>query len=62
MTFATPGAADVRAERGGSSIAEAMLRGAAAFWFLVAAAGQWLFVLFILGFYAVPTLTGNFEA
>jgi uncharacterized membrane protein len=62
MTFATPGAADVRTERGGFSVADAMLKGSAAFWFLVAASGQWLFVLFILGFYAVPTLTGNFEA
>jgi uncharacterized membrane protein len=62
MTFATPGAADVRAQHGGISIADAMLKGAAAFWFVVAAVGQWLFVVFILAFYAAPTATGNFEA
>lgn len=62
MTFATPEAAGARSESGGSSIADAVLRWAAGFWFLVAAAGQWLFVLFIVGFYGKPTLTGNFEA
>lgn len=62
MTFATQGAARARSESGISSIGDAVLRWAAGFWFLVAATGQWLFVLFILGFYAVPTLTGNFEA
>jgi uncharacterized membrane protein len=62
MTFATPGAADVRAQHGGNSIADTMLKGAAAFWFVVAVAGQWLFVVFIVGFYAAPTATGNFEA
>lgn len=44
------------------SFADSALKAAAAFWFLVAAAGQWLFVVFIAGFYAVPTLTGNFPA
>ncbi|MFM9862343.1 MAG: DUF2306 domain-containing protein [Micropepsaceae bacterium] len=62
MTFATPEAAHAHSESGGSTIADAILRWAAGFWFLIAAAGQWLFVLFILGFYAMPTLTGNFEA
>jgi uncharacterized membrane protein len=62
MTFATPEAAVARAETGGKSFADTTLRASAAFWFAVAAFGQWLFVLFIVGFYAVPTLTGNFEA
>ncbi len=61
MTFATPEAAYIRAAPNGS-IADTNLKASAGFWFLVAAAGQWLFVLFILGFYAKPTLTGNFEA
>ncbi|MBP6014196.1 MAG: DUF2306 domain-containing protein [Alphaproteobacteria bacterium] len=62
MTFATPEAADARAESGGAPIADKILNGAAGFWFLVAAIGQWLFVLFIVGFYAFPTFSGNFEA
>lgn len=62
MSFATPEAARARSESGASSAADAILRWAAGFWFLVAATGQWLFVLFIVGFYAMPTLTGNFEA
>lgn len=62
MSFATPEAADARAAANGSTWADTALKLAAGFWFLVAAAGQWLFVLFILGFYAVPTFTGNFEA
>ena len=43
-------------------IAGGLLKAAAVFWFLVAAAGQWVFVAFILGFYGAPTLTGNFAA
>lgn len=62
MTFATPEAASARAEARGFLVADAILKGAAAFWFLVAATGQWLFVLFILRFYGVATFTGNFEA
>ncbi|MBP6013463.1 MAG: DUF2306 domain-containing protein [Alphaproteobacteria bacterium] len=46
----------------GSQIADRSLRASAALWFLIAAAGQWLFVAFILGFYGAPTMTGNFEA
>jgi len=61
MTVAMPEAVHARAVSNGSA-ADTILRAAAAFWFLVAAVGQWLFVLFILGFYAKPTLTGNFEA
>lgn len=61
MSFAIPEAAGVRAATA-PSLADAILKAAAGLWFLVAAVGQWLFVLFILGFYAVPTFTGNFEA
>ena len=61
MSFAIPEAAGVRAATA-PSLADAILKTAAGLWFLVAAVGQWLFVLFILGFYAVPTFTGNFEA
>ena len=43
-------------------IADVLLKVSAGFWFLVAAAGQWLLVLFILAFYGPPTLMGNFEA
>lgn len=59
MSFATPEAMD---ERAGSNVADKFLKASAGFWFLIAAAGQWLFVLYILGFYAASTLTGNFEA
>jgi uncharacterized membrane protein len=45
-----------------SSLAGIALKGAAALWFLVAAAGQWLFVVYIVGFFGPPTLQGNFEA
>ena len=61
MSFATPDAASARASSSGS-VADSILKASAGFWFLVAAAGQWIFVLFILGFYAAPTLSGNFEA
>ncbi len=54
----------LEAERASGSlsvrIADRALRGVAVFWFLVAAAGQWVFVVFILGFYGAPTLSGNF--
>jgi uncharacterized membrane protein len=61
MSVASPKAAYARAATE-SSIADTILKASSGFWFLVAAVGQWLFVLFILGFYAVPTFTGNFEA
>jgi Predicted membrane protein (DUF2306) len=38
------------------------LERAAAFWFLVAMIGQWMFVYYIAAFYSVPTLQGDFEA
>jgi uncharacterized membrane protein len=37
------------------------LRGAVAFWFFVALAGQWAFFYYIATFYGVSTLTGSFE-
>jgi uncharacterized membrane protein len=37
------------------------LRGAAAFWLLVALAGQWAFLDYIAAFYGASTLTGSFE-
>ena len=42
--------------------ADKVLKSAAVLWFLVAVAGQWLFVIYIAGFYSVPTLQGDFEA
>lgn len=42
--------------------ADKALTAAAAFWFLAALAGQWLFVVYIVGFYGAPTLQGNFDA
>ncbi|NJN00690.1 MAG: hypothetical protein HC793_03605 [Aquincola sp.] len=50
---------DAGAMRATGSFADLLLKGSAAFWFLVAAVGQWLFVAFIVGFYAFPTLTGT---
>jgi uncharacterized membrane protein len=55
-------ASDVGAPRAAGSFADILLKGSAAFWFLVAAAGQWLFVFFIVGFYGWSTLTGDFPA
>lgn len=45
-----------------SSIANSLLKAAGGFWFAVAAGGQVAFVYFILGFYAGPTISGDFEA
>ena len=45
-----------------NSLADIAMKSAAALWFLVAAAGQWLFVVYIVGFFGPPTLQGNFEA
>ena len=41
--------------------ADAALKAAAQVWFLVAIAGQWAFVYYIVGFYAGPTLRGHFQ-
>ncbi|MDQ2839536.1 MAG: DUF2306 domain-containing protein [Acidobacteriota bacterium] len=38
------------------------LKSAATFWFVVAVIGQWLFFLYIAGFYGPPTLQGNLQA
>lgn len=43
-------------------LADRALTSAAVLWFLVAVAGQWLFVVYIIGFFGPPTLQGNFEA
>ena len=43
-------------------LAARLLRWSAAAWFVVAAVGQVAFIGFILAFYAVRTLTGNFAA
>jgi hypothetical protein len=45
-----------------TSIADAALRISARFWFLVAVAGQWTFVAYILGFYGVAAVQGNLTA
>jgi uncharacterized membrane protein len=55
-TIALPG------RRDWDSVAKKSLNGAATFWLIVALTGQILFIYFILGFYAEPTLHGNFEA
>lgn len=45
-----------------NSFADMAMRGSAVLWFLAAAAGQWLFVVYIVGFFGPPTLQGDFEA
>lgn len=44
-----------------SAAAGAFLRGAVAFWFVVALLGQWAFFAYILGFYGTSTVSGDFE-
>lgn len=44
------------------ALADRALKSSALLWFLVAVAGQWLFVAYIIGFFGPPTLQGNFEA
>jgi uncharacterized membrane protein len=44
------------------SVAENSLNGAATFWLVITLIGQILFLYYVLGFYAEPTLQGNFEA
>jgi hypothetical protein len=46
----------------GSSMAENTLKLAARFWFLVAVAGQWIFVAYVLAFYGGSALRGDLEA
>jgi hypothetical protein len=47
---------------GSKSRAEAALKAAAGFWFLVAVIGQWAFLYYIVAFYGRTTFTGNFQA
>lgn len=44
------------------SFADAALRAAARFWFLVAVTGQWIFVYYIAAHFGSSALQGNFEA
>lgn len=44
------------------SFPDKALKGASLFWYLVAVAGQWAFVIYIASFYGTSTLQGNFEA
>jgi uncharacterized membrane protein len=44
------------------SIADATLKAAAQFWFVVAVIGQWIFLFYIVAFYGPSTVTGNFQA
>ncbi len=48
--------------RAGMPVAHKALQASAGLWFLVAAAGQWAFVYYILGFFGGPTVRGDFEA
>jgi uncharacterized membrane protein len=42
--------------------ADNALKVSATFWFLTAVIGLWIFVIYIVGYYAVPTLIGGAEA
>lgn len=42
--------------------ADAVLKGAGVFWFVVALVGQWAFLYYIVAFYGVPTAQGNFAS
>lgn len=44
------------------AIAMACLKTSVQFWFVVAMIGQWLFAYYVVAFYDVPTVQGNFEA
>jgi uncharacterized membrane protein len=41
--------------------ADKVLKASATFWFLTAAIGLWIFVIYIVGYYAVPILQGGGE-
>ena len=45
-----------------SSLADAALKLAARSWFLVAVAGQWIFVVYVISFYGGSAVQGNLEA
>lgn len=44
-----------------TNFAEAALRGAGAFWLIVALLGQWAFFYYIAAFYGTSTISGDFE-
>ena len=44
------------------SFADRALKSSGVLWFLIAAAGQWVFVFYIAAFYYGPTLQGHFAA
>ncbi len=50
------------AEWGVTAAADKALKASAGLWFLAAAAGQWAFVVYIVGFFGGPTVRGDFEA
>lgn len=43
------------------TVADTLLRNAAAFWLFAALAGQWAFLYYIAAFYGTSTFSGNFE-
>jgi Predicted membrane protein (DUF2306) len=44
------------------AVATMSLKSSVQFWFVVAMIGQWLFACYVVAFYDVPTVQGNFEA
>lgn len=56
----TTDAMAIRGRAAAGSTADRVLNGAATLWFLTAALGQFLFAVYILGFYGRTTVTGNF--
>ncbi len=42
------------------SLADTLLRGSGAFWFVTAVIGQWIFIYFIAAFYGPSTFSGRF--
>lgn len=45
-----------------TSVADAALKAAVRFWFLVAVIGQWAFLYYMVAFYGPSTLRGHFQA
>jgi hypothetical protein len=54
--------ASVTASPPEANAAARALKGAAGFWFLAALVGQWTFLYYLVSFYGVSTVTGNFPA
>jgi hypothetical protein len=52
---------DVEGAQWGRRASRAVLNGSAAFWFLAAAAGQLVFLYYIVLFYGPSTLSGNYQ-